>query len=693
MTVRNLEYLLQPKSVALVGASAKPHSVGATVLSNLLGGGFEGSVFAVNPKYDILGEQPVYHRIRDLPTSPELAVICTPPPTIPGLIEELGACGTKAAIVLTAGLSRTVYRHDPSIEAAMLRAAKPHLVRILGPNCVGAISPNIGLNATFAHTNALPGKLAFVSQSGAFTTAVLDWANARGIGFSHFVSVGDCADIDIGDLLDYLGSDAKTSAILLYVESIRTTRKFMSAARAAARNKPVVLVKAGRVPEGARAATSHTGAMPGADDVYDAAIRRAGMLRVATTEDLFDAVETLGRVAGHSRDGAVIVTNGGGAGVMATDALVAGGGQLATLSAQTILRLDELLPASVSSANPVDIGGDAPVERYVQALRVLMDDPQTGALLVIHAPTAIVPSPEIAAAVLPVLKQSQCSVFASWLGGEAVSVARRLTREAGIPTYDTPERAVQAFLHVIDYRRNQKALMEAPSSLPQVFAPDTETARAIVVQALADGRSLLMEPEANAILTAYGIATVQTRVACGVEEVVQIAAEMACPVAIKVLSPDIMHKSDIGGVALNIDTPEEAGLAAQAMALRVREHRPQARLEGFTVQRMVERANACELIVGIETDHVFGPVVLFGHGGTAGEVIADRSVALPPLNLRLAAELVSRTRVAKLLTGYRSQPSADHDAIYQTLVKVSQLACDLPELIELDIDPLLADAQ
>ncbi|GHD62849.1 bifunctional acetate--CoA ligase family protein/GNAT family N-acetyltransferase [Jeongeupia chitinilytica] len=693
MTIRNLEYLLRPQSVALIGASEKAHSVGATVLANLLGGGFGGPIMAVNPKYESLAGVPVYPHVDRLPAPPDLAVICTPPSTIPELIEQLGDRGTTAAIVLTAGLARTAYRHGQCVETAMLAAARPRLLRILGPNCVGVLSPGIGLNASFAHANALSGKLAFVSQSGALTTAVLDWANAKGIGFSHFISVGDCADVDIGDLLDYLASDAETSAILLYIESIRGARKFMSAARAAARNKPVVMIKAGRVPDGARAATSHTGALAGADDVYDAAIRRAGMLRVATTEDLFDAVETLARVTGQSRDDAVIVTNGGGAGVMTTDALIIGGGRLASLSTETMRRLGEILPASASAANPVDIGGDAPIERYVRVLKALLDAPETGTLLFVHAPTAIVPSAEIAAAILPLLSEARCSVFACWLGSEAVSVARRLSREAGVPVYDTPERAVQAFQHVLAYRRNQDALMETPPSLPQAFVPDQESTRSIVSEALAERRSVLTEPEAKAVLAAYGIATVRTRIARDDEDVERLAAQFDGPVAIKILSSDITHKSDVGGVALDLATPEQARLAAQAMSRRIREQYPQAQLNGFTVQPMAKRAGALELIVGVATDRVFGPVLLFGHGGTAAEVIADRAVALPPLNLKLAAELVSRTRVAKLLAGFRNQPPADLDAIHLTLVKLSQLVCDLPELVELDINPLLADAQ
>jgi acetyltransferase len=691
MTIRNLNHLFRPKSVALVGASAKPHSVGATVLTNLLQGGFSGAIMAVNPKYKTLDDLPVYPNVKALPTTPDLAVICTPPATIPRLIAELGERGVKAAIVLTAGLNQIVDRHGVSIKSAMLDAARPHLLRILGPNCVGLLVPVIGLNASFAHTNALPGKLAFVSQSGALTTAVLDWANSKNIGFSHFISLGDSADVDFGDVLDYLGSDPDTGAILLYVESIRAARKFMSAARAAARNKPVLLVKAGRAPEGAKAAASHTGALAGSDNVYDAAIRRAGMLRVYSMEDLFNAAETLARSSPISGDRLTIMTNGGGAGVLAADALALGEGKLASLSDETLRKLDEVLPSTWSHGNPVDIIGDAPVERYVDTLKILQKDPQTDAILFIQAPTAIVPSKEIATALSIVLAHSPHNVFACWLGGDAVTEARKIFRQAGIPTYNTPEQAAWAFLQVVNYRRNQELLMQTPPSAPVDFAPAVDKAREVVRAVLASGRKILTEVEAKDVLAAYNIPVVETRVARTPEEAEAVARELGFPVAVKILSPDITHKSDVGGVALDQESAEAVRVTADAMRRRLGEHYPQARLTGFTVQRMARRTNAFELIVGVATDPVFGPVILFGQGGTAVEVIADRAIGLPPLNFNLASDLVSRTRISKLLAGYRDRPPVDHAALHRTLTQVSQLVCDIPEIVELDINPLLVD--
>ena len=691
MTVRNLSCLFRPKSVALIGASAKPRSVGATVLANLLQGGFAGPIMAVNPKYKTLGDLPVYPNVKALPTTPDLAVICTPPATIPGLITELGERGTKAAVVLTAGLGQTVDQHGLTLKGAMLEAARPHLLRILGPNCVGLIVPGIGLNASFAHTNALRGGLAFVSQSGALTTAILDWANSKGIGFSHFISLGDSADVDFGDVLDYLGSDPDTSAILLYAESIRAARKFMSAARAAARNKPVLIVKAGRAPEGAKAAASHTGALAGADDVYDAAIQRAGMLRVYSMEDLFNAAETLARSRMVNGDRLTIMTNGGGAGVLAADAVAMGQGRLAALSQETLLLLNDVLPSTWSHSNPVDIIGDAPIERYVKTLKILQQDEQSDSILFIHAPTAIVPSTEIAQALVEPMKQSTRNVFACWLGGDAVAQARRIFQQAGIPTYDTPEQAVWAFLQLVNYRHNQNMLMETPPSAPVEFTPTVDKARAVVHAALASGRSMLSEVEAKEVLAAYGIPIVETRGAVTPEEAALVAQELGFPVAVKILSPDITHKSDVGGVALDQETPDAVRATAQAMLQRLQKSHPEARLTGFTVQRMARRSNAFELILGAATDPVFGPVILFGQGGTAVEVIRDRAVALPPLNLNLARELVSRTRISKLLAGYRDRPAIDHAALHLTLTKVSQLVCDIPEIVELDINPLLVD--
>ena len=691
MTVRNLQHLFKPASVAVIGASDRPQSLGATVLRNLRTGGFHGAVYPVNPKHAHVGGSRAYPDVGALPETPELAVICTPAQTVPGIIAALGARGTRAAIVLSAGLGAARTAEGKTVTAAMLDAARPYLLRVLGPNCVGLLVPGIGLNASFAHTSAGAGHLAMVSQSGALATAMLDWAKTRGIGFSHFVSMGESADVDFGDVIDYLGSDPDTRAILLYIESITAARKFMSAARAAARNKPVIAVKAGRVPAAAKAAASHTGALAGSDEVYDAALRRAGILRVDTTQELFDAAETLARAKPLFGDRLAILTNGGGPGVMATDALILGGGRLAALAPETVARLDTVLPSMWSRADPVDIIGDAPVERYVAALEALLADPETDAILLIHAPTAIVPSDDIARACLKVVADAHRTVLSCWMGGEGVRAAEAIFREAGVPTYETPEAGVRAFRQLVDYRCSQELLMETPPAAPGTARVDVEAARKVIAATLAQGRTLLTEPEARKVIAAYGIPTVAGDTASDVAQAARVASTIGYPVALKILSPDISHKSDVGGVALDIGNEPALLAAAAAMLERCGRLRPGAHIEGFSVQKMLERSDAHELIVGVATDAVFGPIVLFGQGGVAVEVVADRAIALPPLNLALARQLVSRARVAKLLSGYRNRPAIDFEALYAVLVQLSQLVIDLPEVEELDINPLLAD--
>jgi len=662
-------------------------------MRNLLGGGFDGPVMPVNPKHRSVAGVLTYPDVESLPLTPDLAVICTPAATVPGLIAELGARGTRAAIVLTAGLTDQHLDDGRDLQQAMLDAARPHVLRVLGPNCLGLMVPSLGLNASFAHIDAMPGGVALLHQSGALCTALLDWARSNNIGFSHFVSLGDSADVDFGDLLDYLGGDPDAHAILMYVESIKHARKFMSAARAAARNKPVVVVKAGRVEEGARAAASHTGALAGSDDVYDAALRRAGMLRVFDTGEMFDAVETLSRIHGLHGERLAILTNGGGPGVIATDALVLAGGELASFGEETLARLDALLPSTWSRGNPVDIIGDAGGARYAGALEVLLDADEVDAVLVMHAPTAVVDSVEAARRVAEVVreKKSKHTVLASWLGGNSMQPARRVLSDAGVPHYDTPDNAVRAFMHLVRFRRNQQMLMETPPSIPDEFEPVTASARLVIENALSAGRDILTEPEAKAVLAAYGIPIVETRIAASPDDVARIAEQIGQPVALKVLSEGITHKSDVGGVVLDIDSPELAREAARQMMERIVEIRPDAEIAGFTVQPMARRPGAHELIVGATTDAIFGPTLLFGEGGTAVEVIADKAVAMPPLNAKLARELVERTRVARRLSGYRDRPAVDLAAIYRTLMQVSQLICDIPEVIELDINPLFAD--
>jgi len=694
MSLRNLDQLFSPKSVALIGASDRPHSVGATVWTNLSRGyAVQGDphLMAVNPRLTHLQGWPVYPDVASLPQTPELAVIATPPATVPALITQLIQRGTRAAVVLTAGMDGD-HGDGRTYRQAMLDAAKPDVFRILGPNCVGLLVPNLQLNASFAPTDALPGKVAFVSQSGALVTAVLDWARGRDIGFSHFISLGDASDVDVGDVLDYLATDSHTQSILLYLEDIRNARKFMSAARAAVRNKPVVILKAGRVPEGARAAASHTGALAGHDAVYDAAIRRAGLLRVLTTEALFDAVETLARARPLINESLIILTNGGGPGVMATDALMLAGGALAILSKDTMAALDKVLPPNWSHGNPIDIIGDAPVTRYQQALSILLEHQSSNPVLFIHAPTAIVPSADIARALAPAIAQSRHHVIACWMGGASVGEARETFSQAGLPHFGTPEDAVQGFMQVVEYRRNQRLLMQVPSAGTTSDDLDLAAARSVIDRALAEGRVMLTEPEAKMLMQACHIPIAETRIAYSPEEAGVLAEAMGFPVAVKLLSPDISHKTEVGGVALDLASVAAVTEAARAMQQRLALLRPDATLNGFSVQPMIRRPDAQELIVGITSDPIFGPVLLFGQGGIAVEVLQDHALAMPPLNDVLARDTIMRTRVSKLLAGYRNRPAADMNAISQVLVQVAHLAAELPEIAELDINPLLADA-
>lgn len=691
MTTRNLGYLLHPGSVALIGASADPTKVGHALAHNLAGQ-FHGSVLFVNPKYKQIDGRPCWPDVASLPETPDLAVICTPAKTVPDLVRELGARGTRAAIVVSAGFGESG-QQGIALQQALLDAARPTNLRIVGPNCIGVLNPAIGLNASFSHGAALPGQIAFVTQSGALLAAVLDWSRPRGIGFSHMISLGDMADVDFADLLDHLAGDSATRAILLYVEGIREARKFMSAARAAARIKPVIVVKSGRHAEAARAAATHTGALAGADAVYDAAFRRAGMLRVPDLAALFDAVDVLTLHTPPTGDRLVILTNGGGMGVMATDALMEGGGELAALSDSTMSALDKVLPPTWSHGNPVDVIGDADGSRYSSALQAVLADRGVDAVLALYCPTGVSDPDEIAAAVAALaLQKGHAPILTSWVGGEAVAAGRRKFSENRVPTFNTPEEGVRAFMYLADYRRNQDMLMQTPPSLPENFAPDTAAARAVIAQALAEKREWLSEIESKTLLEAYAIPAVPTRFAADADAAAAAARTFPGPYALKIVSPEITHKSDVGGVALGLPDADAVRAAALAMNARVQSRRPDAKLTGFSVQAMVERREAQELIAGIVTDRQFGPVILFGQGGTAVELIADKALGLPPLNMHLARELIRETRISKLLQGYRDRKPADLDAVALTLVKLAQLAADLPEVLELDINPLLADA-
>ncbi len=693
MTIRNLGRLLAPRSVAFIGASPEPASVGAIVTANLSAGGFAGPLWLVNPHHATIDGKPCYATPADLPGVPDLAVIATPPRTIPALIAELGAKGTRAAVVITAGIGGDLRRE-------MLRAAQPYCLRVQGPNCLGLLLPGIGLNASFAHRMPLKGDLAFLSQSGALVTAIIDWAGTRDIGFSHVVSMGDMADIDFGDVLDYLAGNAESRAILIYMEQLTQAPKFLSAARRAARAKPVIVLKAGRNATAAKAATSHTGALAGSDAAYNAIFRRAGLLRVKELGELFEAAEVLSSAPRLAGERLAILTNGGGAGVLAADSLADEGGVLAELSPATKEALDRVLPPTWSKANPVDIIGDASPERYARALDAVLDDAASDAVLVMNCPTALASS-EAAAGVVIAAEQKRSAahrpakpVLTNWLGDGAAARSRALFSAAGIPTFETPDAAINGFMQLVHHKRAQDELMQTPASLPGALHFDSERAHGIIAAALRAKRSVLSEVEAKALLAAYGVPVVRTETADDADGVAAIAADIlktnrAC--VVKILSDDISHKSDVGGVRLAIKSAEEAREAAGAMLEKVRDLKPSARIRGFTVQPMVERPHAHELIIGMSEDQTVGPLMMFGAGGTAVEAIADTAHALPPLDMKLARKLMCETRIHRLLEGYRDQPRVDFEAIALALVRVSYLVAAHEAIRELDINPLLAD--
>lgn len=690
MTTRNLAPLFHPRSVAVIGGSSRTGALGERVLANILDGGFGDSLFAVNPKH-VEREGVIWVRSIDaLPEVPDLAVIVTPPATVAGLIAELGAFGTKAVVVITAGLE------DAKSKAAMLEAARPYQMRIVGPNCLGVLLPYARLNASFAPRTAAPGRLGFISQSGALVTAMLDWAADRHIGFSNVISAGDMADVDFGDLIDMLAADSHTDAILLYIEEVTNPAKFMSAARAASRIKPVIAIKAGRSAAARKAARSHTGALAGSYDVYAAAFARAGIVLVDSLTELFDAAQILCRYPPTDSRRLAIVTNGGGAGVLATDALPAAGGTLATLSPETVAGLDADMPKGWSRANPVDVIGDARPERFADAAQAALADPGVDALLVIHCPTATATGAEIARAMVSALEAGKASrtkpVIACWMGPENTASVRFLFDAAGIPVFDNLDDAVRGYGYLLQAAKGRADLMRAPShlTLPE---SDLSRARTSIAGARHDHRTLLTATETKAILSSYGIPTMPSRLARSPEAVATACAQVPGPWALKIVSPSITHKSDVGGVVLGLAHPAAAVAAAEAMALRIGHEHPDASITGFEIEMMVDMTNAQELLVGIAEDETFGPVIAFGAGGKAVELLHDRMLGLPPLDDAMSGDMVAGTRIAKLLSGYRDVPGVDIKAIIRTINAVSAIAIDFPEIVELDINPLVVNAQ
>jgi len=685
-----LSALFEPRSVALVGASESRTKVGGLVLDNLLAARFGGDLFAVNPSHDRVRGVPCVADVAALPRPVDLAVIATPAATVPGIIEECGRKGIHAAVVISAGFSETGPA-GAALERELLAAARRSSVRLLGPNCVGLMRPSMGLNATFARGQALPGSLALVSQSGAVCTALLDWATPNGVGFSSVISLGGSTDLDFGEAIDYLGSDAKTEHILLYIEGVRDGRGLVSSMRAAARAKPIILMKVGRHPAGSRAAVSHTGAIVGNDDVFDAVVRRTGAVRVHSLEALVDAAQALASHVHPHGERLAIVTNGGGPGVMAADRASDLGLPLASLAPETIAALEPVLPANWSHGNPLDLIGDADAARYRVATAACLADPGVDGVVAILTPQAMTDASAAAQALVQAARGTTKPLLAAWMGEASVAAARAQLRAAGFPVYADPELAIEAFAHLAQFHRNQQMLLEAPPALGHVQPPDLERARAIVAGAREAGASVLSAAQSKELLAAFRIPVVHTVRSRTVEDAVHAAQAIGFPVAMKIDSPDISHKSDVGGVRLGIRDPGELRAAHAAMMRAVAERRPEARVTGVCLEPMALRPNARELMAGIKRDAIFGPVIAFGAGGIAVEVLKDRVVALPPLNANLVADMVRGTRVGQMLGEFRNLPAVDRGALDAVLLRLSELAVALPEIEELDVNPLLAD--
>ncbi|SFI48358.1 bifunctional acetate--CoA ligase family protein/GNAT family N-acetyltransferase [Bradyrhizobium sp. Gha] len=695
MSTYRLKNLLSPRSVALVGASSRPVSVGRAVLENIRKAEFKGQFGLVNPRHAEIDGIAAVSSLDKLPFVPELVVITAPARQIPEIIDQAGHRGSAGALILSSGLG-----HGPgALQESAVAAARKYGMRLIGPNCLGIMMPGASLNASFAAHMPGAGNLALISQSGAIAAGMVDWAAQRGVGFSGIVTIGDQIDVDIADLLDHFAMDHKTRAILLYIEAIRDARKFMSAARAAARVKPVVVVKSGRMVQGAKAAATHTGALAGTDAVYDAAFRRAGVLRVSDLRELFDCAETLGRIGAPAGKRLAILTNGGGIGVLAVDRLVDLGGIPAPMMPDTREKLAAVLPPTWSGTNPIDIVGDADASRYAAALEVLLDDPGNDAILVLNVQTAIASAAAIAAIVTELVvkyREKHRSwakpVLAAWVGADQDIIAT--LSAAGIPNYPTEDDAVRGFMHMVRHREVVDELSQVPPAMPDRFVPDVAAAKEIVAMAIADGRKWLEPVEIKHLLACYDIAMVPTYAADDVEQAVVYADEIfaqGATVVLKIMSRDIVHKSDVGGVVLNLTSQAAVRAAAADILARVRKLRPEALIDGIIVQTMVVKAKARELILGLADDPTFGTVVVFGRGGTAVEIINDKALALPPLDLQLARDLIERTRVSRLLPAYRDVPAVKQDAVALVLVKLAQMAADIPEIREFDINPMLAD--
>ncbi|OGT89174.1 MAG: GNAT family N-acetyltransferase [Gammaproteobacteria bacterium RIFOXYA12_FULL_61_12] len=685
-----LDSLFSPQAIAVFGASERPDSVGMRIFRNLLDGAYSDRVYPLNPNRESVQGRACFKTLNDTGAPVDLAIIATPAPAVKEVIRQCGEYGVKVAVVLSAGF-REVGEVGQRMEQELKEMAALYNLRLVGPNCLGFMRPPKGIDATFLNSPATPGKLALVSQSGALCTAILDWAAPHKIGFSAVVSMGNAADVDFGDLLDFLALDPHTHAILLYIEGISHSRRFISGLRVASRMKPIVVLKAGRNEGGSKAAATHTGALIGSDAVFAAALERAGVVRAYSIGQLFAAAELLTSGTKVKGNRLAIVTNGGGPGALATDRAEEVGVRMAELAPETLERFNQLLPAHWSHGNPVDILGDAPPERYGQAVEYCLEDKNCDGVLALLTPQAMTQPTQAAESIARSMKKFPGKqVLACWMGETSVAEARLRMSELGLPHFLTPERAVEAFSYLAKHQRNQRLLLQMPEPISDQRVPDVEGARLIIEGVLAEGREMLSDIESKAILAAFHIPTVPSREVHSANEALIAAESLGFPVALKISSPNISHKSDAGGVELNVASAPDVRSAYANLIDRVKINRPHAEIRGVSVEAMVTTPHARELMVGVVRDPVFGPAISFGAGGTAVEIHRDSAVALPPLNEILARRLIEGTRVARLLEPFRHMPAVDLDAVLHVLLRVSEMVCELPHLVELDINPLLA---
>lgn len=698
MNRSNLDAIFAPRSIAVVGASERKNSVGWAVYANLKTAGFPGCLFLVNQKHKLVFGENAFGAIGELPETPDLVIVCTPAESVPAIVRDSGQRGVGGIIIISAGFRESGGTGRVLEDAVRNEAAKYEGLRIIGPNCLGVLVPRLRLNASFAAGMPEPGRVTLLSQSGALCTAILDWAIDERIGFSAFVSVGNMLDVGMADLIDYFAADPNTESLILYIESLTNAREFLSAARAFSRKKPIVAFKAGRFTESALAAASHTGALAGVDDVYEAAFRRAGIERVFSVDDMFDCAELLARKKLPRGRRLAIVTNAGGPGVMATDALMEQRGQIAKLSAATMERLDQVLPAHWSHNNPVDVLGDATPERYATALDAVLADDGVDAALVILTPQSMTDPTAVAQITATIRNPNSKPLLTAWMGGATVEPGRKLLHEAGLPNYSSPEQAVHAFMHLASYESRRELLQEMPRALPITWAHDRTQLRQGLLEAISrspiapnsGSPNFLSEDDSKSLLAAYGIPVSQPVPAGTIDEAVEIARRIGLPVVMKIRSPEITHKTDVGGVALDLATDVDVRDAYCRMMATVKSLRPDATINGVTLQPMITAARGVELLIGAKQDPVFGSVILVGAGGVTAELLKDHALELPPLNERLARQMLSSLRCWPLLQGYRGRPGVDIELLIQTLIRFSYLVADSPELVEIDINPLLA---